>query len=142
MKKILCCGGRKFNEKGQKTEAEAMLEKAVELGVPIEDIVIENESETTKDNIINALTWIENNYEIKEINRIVIVTTTFHMKRTLLLAKRILPDHIEVIPCPVDDNNTKRDNWFANKVGYERAVGEVVGIVDYAKKKEIDSFEI
>lgn len=142
IQKILCCGGRKFNEYGKKTEAFAMKEKAIELGVKEDDILIESESETTKENILNAVKAIRTHCNMDRMNQVILVTTSFHMKRSILLAEKYFPKHVKIIPCPADDIKTRRDTWYQNKVGYERAVGEVIGIADYARKKEIEGFEI
>lgn len=142
VKKLFMCGGNKFAEDGIVTEAEAMKKKAMELGVKEEDILIETKSETTKENIINALTCIKRYYDIEKLDKIILVTTSFHMRRSILLAKKYFPKHICFIPCPAEDIRTNRNSWYKNKVGYERAVGEVIGIVDYAKQNEIESFEI
>jgi len=138
--KLLFCGGKKFSEDGKETEAKAMLKKAVELGVATEDIHTESDSFSTIENVKNAAKYIE--AEMPDVKKVILVTTTFHMKRSLLLARKVFPQNVDIIPCPADDINTKRDTWFNNKAGVERAVGEVIGIVDYINKKEIDSFEI
>lgn len=142
IKKILCCGGIKFSEDGKETEASAMKKRAIELGVNEEDILIETKSQTTRENIFNALNCINKYYDIEKLNKIIIVTTSFHMRRSMLLAEKYFPKTVKIIPCPADDTRTKRDTWYNNKIGYERAVGEVLGIVDYARQNEIKSFEI
>lgn len=142
VKKLMMCGGNKFCDNGRVTEAEAMKQKAVAMGVKEEDILLETKSETTKENIINALKCIREHYDTESMDKVILVTTSFHMKRSILLAEKHFPEHIKIIPCPCEDTRTNRNSWYKNKVGYERAVGEVIGIADYAKQKEIDSFEI
>ena len=71
-----------------------------------------------------------------------LVTTAYHMRRSLAIARYLFPDHIEIIPCPANDNNTRRDNWMNTPVGIERAKGEAMNIVRCVINGVIPDFEI
>lgn len=140
--KIICCGGKKFSDNGTDLESLAMKKKAISLGVDENDIEVESESKDTMENILNGAKFLEEYKKSKHIKKVILITTTFHMKRSMLLAKKYFPKDVEIIPCPADDLLTKRDTWYKNQEGYERAVGEIIGIKEYAKNNIIDSFEI
>ena len=70
------------------------------------------------------------------------VTTTYHMRRSLAIARYLFPEHIEIIPCPANDTNTRRDNWMNTSVGIERAKAEAMKIAECVVNGVIPDFEI
>ncbi len=138
--KMLLCGGR--TENGTLSEAEMMRRKAIELGIPNEDILVEELSLSTKENMLCALLPLDRAFKLSRIQRILLVTTTYHMRRCLLMAQAYMPRWIEISPCPADDVNTRRDTWFQNENGYLRAKDEAWKIVCYINEKSIEDFEI
>ena len=64
------------------------------------------------------------------------------MRRSLAIARYLFPLHIEIVPCPAGDNNTKRNNWMNTQAGIERAKGEALNIVRCVKNGVIPDFEI
>lgn len=47
-----------------------------------------------------------------------------------------------VYPCPVDDMNTKRDNWMNSEEGRKRAITETANIIRCVKNGVFPDFEI
>lgn len=141
--KLLLCGGtvRGFPE-GTMTESEHMYQRALELGVKPEDIIVENSSNNTVENILGALMELQRAFWLNRIKKVLLVTTTYHMRRSLAIAKYLFPEHIEVLPCPADDNNTRRDNWMKSKEGRERALAEVLNIITCVENGVFPDFEI
>lgn len=141
--KVLLCGGalREFSD-GKYTEVEHMRKKALELGVPAEDIIMENTSQNTVENMLYALVELQRTFWLNRVRKVLLVTTTYHMRRSLALARYLFPAHIEVIPCPADDNTTRRDNWMNTPKGIERAKGESLNIVRCVKNGVIPDFEV
>lgn len=141
--KVLLCGG-KFREtaQGMMTEAQIMKNKAIELGVKEEDILLEENSMTTKENIICSILPLEREYKLSNLRKIILVTTHYHMRRSMLMAKTYLPNWIEVIPCPAEDVNTNRENWYTNEKGRNRAMEEAWKIICYINEGSIQDFEI
>ena len=85
---------------------------------------------------------IKNNM-LKTCIKIAIVTSSFHMRRSLVIAKRIFEnDNVKIISLPGEDNSTRRAKWFTNDNGRARAIGEVEKIIDYVCQGRIDDFEI
>ena len=141
--KIMLCGGaiRDFSE-GACTEAEHMCKKALELGVPKENIIMENSSQNTVENILYALVELQRVFWLNRVRKVMLVTTTYHMRRSLEIARYLFPKHIEVIPCPADDNSTTRTNWMNTPKGVERAKGEVQNIAGCVRNGVFPDFEV
>ena len=141
--KIILCGGKLRNfPDGNYTEAEHMQQAALLLGVSAADIIVENTSQNTVENLRFALTELEKTRDLNKVQSVLLVTTAYHMRRSLAIAKNILPKHIAVFPCPANDTNTRRDNWMNTPVGTERAKSEAMKIVSYVVSGIIPDFEI
>jgi uncharacterized SAM-binding protein YcdF (DUF218 family) len=140
--KIMLCGGaiRNFPE-GEIIEADYMYSKTLELGVPEQDVILEKISKSTIENILCSLLELQREFCLNKVTTVLLVTATFHMRRSLALARYLFPDNIRVIPCPADDNNTKKDNWQNTAKGSERARGEAINIIRYVKNNIIPDFE-
>lgn len=141
--KLLLCGGkvRDFPD-GSCSEAEHMRQAALELGVAAEDLILENASQNTVENIRYGLEALQSVFRIEDVRRVLLVTTAYHMRRSLAIARRLFPAHIAVIPCPANDNNTRRENWMHSPAGTARAKGEAMKIVRYVLDGVIPDFEI
>lgn len=141
--KLLLCGGkvREFQE-GTMKESEHMYRRAIELGVKSEDIIVENCSQSTVENMLGALMELQKEFWLNRVKKVLLVTTTYHMRRSLSIARYLFPAHIEVLPCPADDNNTRRDNWMKSNKGRERALAEVINIITCVANGVFPDFEI
>ena len=141
--KILLSGGsvHEFPE-GRMTESEHMRMRAVESGAAPEDIIVENASRNTVENMLGSLMELQRSFWINRVKRVLLVTTNFHMRRSLALARYLFPAHIEVLPCPADDNNTKRENWMKSEDGRKRAIDEVMNIISCVENGLFPDFEI
>lgn len=78
--KLIMSGGQGKGE--DIPEAEAMAEYAINLGIPKEDIIIENKSRTTNENLRFSHALMKPNAKF------CIVTNSYHVYRALVLAKR------------------------------------------------------
>lgn len=141
--KIMMCGGavREFPD-GECMEAEHMCKRALELNVSIEDIILERTSQNTVENILCALVELQRIFWLNKIRKVLLVTTTYHMRRSLAIAKYLFPPHIDIVPCPASDDNTNRDNWMNTQKGIERAKGEALNIIKCVHNGVIPDFEI
>lgn len=141
--RMMLCGGKTRSFAGRNmTEAENMYEKALELGVPKTSIIMENNSQNTIENILYALLELQRSMWLNKVKSVLLVTTTYHMRRSLHLARYLFPAHISVYPCPADDTTTKRDNWMNSNEGTERARAEALNIVSCVNNGVIPDFEI
>lgn len=78
------------------SEAHYMARILKENGVPEEAILIENEAQTTKENMICGTLVINRLLRLQNVKRICIVTSANHMRRSLALAKLLLPRSVEI----------------------------------------------
>ena len=141
--KLLLCGG-KLRElpTGTCSEAEHMRKAVLEQGVAEENIILENSSQNTIENLLFSLIELQRNFWLNKVRRVLLVTTAYHMRRSLAIARYLFPEHITIVPCPANDNNTRRDNWMNTSVGIERAKCEAMNIVRYVLNGVIPDFEI
>lgn len=141
--KIMLCGGKMRNfPKQSMTEADNMYQKALELGVPETSIIIEKSSQNTIENILCSLLELQRSMLLNKVKSVLLVTTTYHMRRSLQIAKYLFPPHISVYPCPADDTATKSDNWMNTPEGIDRVKNEALKIVEYVNNGVIPDFEI
>lgn len=80
--KIIACGGITAGHKI--TEAEVMEKLLLAEGVPQKDIILENKSRTTIENFLNAAKIIGEGKR----GRFLIVTSDYHVRRSVLTARR------------------------------------------------------
>ena len=141
--KIMLCGGalQDFPD-GKCSEAEQMCKAVLEAGIAKENIILENSSQNTVENILFALVELQRAFWLNNVHKVLLVTTAFHMRRSLAIARYLFPAHISVIPCPANDTNTRRDNWMNTPAGIQRAKGEAMNIVRCVNNGVIPDFEI
>lgn len=141
--KILLCGGKIRNFSSERmTEADNMYQKALELGVPESSIIIEGSSQNTIENILCSLLELQRSMWLNRVKSVLLVTTTYHMRRSLHIARYLFPSHIKVYPCPADDTTTKRDNWMNTPEGIDRVKKEALNIVKCVNNCVFPDFEI
>lgn len=111
VKKIIPSGGVEWDHNGERiSEANLMARVLRENGVPEEDIILENEARTTKENIIYGTLQIIRNYK-KIVDSVIVVTSVWHMKRGIALAKALFPGKIKVYAYPSYPAGTVED-WL------------------------------
>jgi uncharacterized SAM-binding protein YcdF (DUF218 family) len=81
--KVIVSGGVDRGE--QRSEAEVMAELATHFGVPDENIILEDQSTSTFENILFSKKIIEE----KGIHTLTIVTDPYHLRRAALVAKKM-----------------------------------------------------
>ena len=141
--KIMFCGGKVRDFSGESmAEADHMYQKALELGIPETSMIIEKSSQNTIENILCSLLELQRSMWLNQVKSVLLVTTTYHMRRSLQIAKYLFPSHISVYPCPADDTTTKRDNWMNTPEGIDRVKKEALKIVGYVNDGVIPDFEI
>ena len=141
--KIMLCGGKMRSFPGESiAEADHMYRKTIELGIPETSIIIEKSSQNTIENILCSLLELQRSMWLNKVKSVLLVTTTYHMRRSLQIAKYFFPSHISVYPCPADDTSTKRDNWMNTSEGIDRVTKEALKIVGYVNDGVIPDFEL
>lgn len=136
--KILFSGG----DNGEFFESVPMKEMALESGVPEKDIIMETNSTNTKENVIESLLVLDEYLGLKNIQRIMICTAFYHMRRCHLTLQKYAPSWIEYSFYPVLDKTTRPDNWWNYENGRNRVCKEIKGLIHYAKIGDILDFKI
>ncbi|MCR2821056.1 YdcF family protein [Lederbergia panacisoli] len=134
--KILFSGGVAWNGNSL-PEAIVLKNKAIELGIPETDILVETLSTNTKENILASLLVLDRFFDLHKVKRLLIVTASYHMQRTHLTLKTYMPSWIEFSLCPAEDQSTKKENWFLNVHGRKRVTEESRKIIRYIKEGAI-----
>lgn len=130
--KILFSGGVKW-EQNQFTEAIMLKNEALKLGIPEQDILIEDLSLHTKENVLASLLVLDRAFYLHNIKRLLVVTSHFHMRRLHLTLKTYMPSWIQFTLCPVKDQLTNADNWFLTDIGRKRVETETKKLINYVK---------
>ena len=94
------------------------------------------------ENILCSLLELQRSMWLNKVKSVLLVTTTYHMRRSLHIARYLFPSHIKVCPCPADDTTTKRDNWMNTPEGIDRIKKEATNIVKCVNNGVIPDFEI
>lgn len=124
-------------------EADKMKELAIEAGINENDIILENTSNNTFENIDNAMSLLKN--EIDTIKNITVITSEFHLKRCYAILKKNYPN-INITLVAVKDGFSDSDNWFLSdnswNSGRSLATYEAHLLIKYAKENKIEDLEI
>jgi uncharacterized SAM-binding protein YcdF (DUF218 family) len=102
IKKILISGGSGLLLQQQYKEAEQLKKVLLEMNIPDQDILIENQSKNTRENALFSAQILKKNFPG---NKILLITSGYHMRRSLGCFKKagINPD-----PFSVDEHSGKR----------------------------------
>lgn len=133
VKYIVPSGGVKWDYEGERlSECEIMTRVMIEDGVPAEAIIPENEATTTKENMIYATLQINRKTKLRGFDHIIIVTSETHMKRSIALAKALLPRKFTVSAYPSYPEGGK-EAWLADPANLailDKAILLLKGLVD------------
>ena len=115
VKTIIPSGGVLWDIDGEKlSEAQYMARVLSENGVPENAILIENEATTTKENMIFGALQILRRSKFYSDKRVIIVTSEWHMKRSLELARAFMPRFVKLSPYPAKIKESL-DTWLSDK---------------------------
>lgn len=138
--KLLFCGGRVQRTKfGEMAEYRSMLAAAQQLDLPMEAICTEERSMNTAENFKFSREILAR--QIPRGGSVILVTTAYHMRRAIMLARRILPEY-RFIPATADCGSTRRSNWQLTEKGIRTAHAEAEKLAEYARKGYIENIEI
>ena len=107
------------------SNAAAMREHALSLGVPSEAIIIEEYSETTRENA--ALT--NTVFTEREFRRVILVTSGYHQRRANLEFRNSVGGDVVVLNNPVARDNQWSQWWWITPGGWWLAGSEIVKIL-------------
>lgn len=99
IKKIILSGGSGRLLQQQVRESQTLKDVLIRMAVPEEDIILENESRTTHENIKYTTELLKMKPELKNI---LLITSGFHMRRSLACCKK---NNLRVTPFSVDERS-------------------------------------
>ena len=138
IKKIVFMGGTNGisnSDNSKIAEAIKMKELALTLGVDNNDILVEDASNNTFENIENGMKLLPT-----DIRHITIITSEFHLKRCYAILKKKYPN-VLVTMIASYDGETDRNNWFlsdnSRDTGRSIVMYEAKLLIKYAKENKI-----
>ena len=142
VKIIIPSGGVEWEtEDGKISEALFMTEMLKELGVPEEAIIVENEARTTRENMLYSTIQMCRKIKLSKINRVIIVTSPSHVRRSLIHANMLLPKTVEVSAYAAQSEMDSKENWFnypESTEFVEKELGWLKGLVTNEKVEDIE----
>lgn len=112
------------DEPADVTESIIMREISLKLGIPADDFAIDAGSRNTKENLENA----KEHMRAKGYKTCLIVTSSTHMKRALLVSKKL---GMECYPAPVADNTVYRTGPADRLSLLRESLWEFLGLTIY-----------
>lgn len=144
IKKIIFSGGANgVSNQNNDTIPEAikMRNLAIEMGIDENDILVDDKSNNSFENVDNAFNLIDD----KDISSIAIITSEFHLKRCMAIIKNKFPD-LEVILIHSKDGFSDSDNWYLSdnswNSGRSLATYEANLLIKCAKEEKIADIDI
>ena len=92
-------------------------------------VTVENESRNTIENAYAISQLLKNKPEAKEI---LLITSSYHMKRSLLILASSLPKEVRITPYTPPKELIRKDEWFKTWIGVEITGREIIKYA-YAK---------
>lgn len=129
--KIIVSGG--LNQETGLVEGNLMAAKLLSLGVPREDILIENKATNTLENVLFSKKLLDEVLGLDTIKVIVAVVKNYHARRALMALKKQMPPHItfKVASYFSPVFNFTKDSWHQSKFGRKKITGELAKIKKY-----------
>ena len=110
-------------------EAEVMKAVAVDIGVPAEAILLEEAAKNTHDNVLLTKQILDRH----SWNRILLVSSPYHMRRATLAWQRLAPG-IVVVPTPVPQSQFYTHDRGASLEQIRGILHEYVALIDYWRR--------
>lgn len=110
--KLVLSGGVEWETPdGKKSEAKMMQEYCLNNGVKAEDIILDELSLTTAENMICSTLAFGREYEyVSEVKNLLLITSEYHLRRSTLLAEALLPRCVKIHPVAAK-GYINRKNW-------------------------------
>ncbi len=113
--KILVSGG--INRVTGDNEALVISEKLISLGVNEKDIILEDKSTNTLENVLFSKDVIEKTIGLNHIKTIIVIVKNYHSRRVLMTLKKHFPNNIKFLVASYEIYEFNKDNWFESDKG-------------------------
>lgn len=134
--RILVSGG--INRITGENESEEMSKKLVAMGVDQKDILLEDKSTNSLENVLFSKDVIEKEIGFNVIKKIVAVVKHYHSRRALMTLKKHFPETVKLIPVTYEIYGFTKDNWFTSEAGMEKVLSEWEKIPKYLSQGDIE----
>lgn len=143
VKKIITSGYTRNINGNMINEGEVLKDKAIQMGVNPQDIIVENSASNTYENFSFSRALLIKHDLLKSRKTIGIATTTYHMRRSFGIAEKVFEnDNVRLVMFPGDDNSSNRNTWATNDKGRERCYSEAGKILWMVREGMINDWEI
>lgn len=124
---ILPTGGVKWEtELGELSESSLLKHYLLELGVPEDVILQEDEAKTTVENMLYATILMQRVLKIRTVRKVAVVTSAAHLNRAMRHAENYLPRSVKVYGFCIPQPESDADHWFLNPVQKARTERELL----------------
>ena len=134
--KILISGGK--NRVTGENEAVRLYSELMKFGVEQKDIILEDKSMNTLENVLFSKKVIEEELGFNNIKKIIAIVKHYHSRRALMTFKRHFPKYIEVVPATYVVEGFTENNWYEHPVDRGKVFSEVKKIKKYLEKGDIE----
>ena len=140
--KVVASGGVEWEYNGEMlSEAEFMKRIMVGQGVPEEDILLDNEARTTIENMICGTLVMARDKKLIFANKVIIVTSQAHMKRSLALAKALLPRKLAISSYPALQKEPMEE-WIKSEKNLKALDNAIINLKVLVDKNAVQDVEI
>ena len=116
------------------TYAENMRRQATSLGVPANDVALQDKSRSTIEDIKFSLPILQK----MNAHSIILVTSPYHIRRASLVARKYYtPMKIKVIASPAQKSIFNPNGWWRRHEDTQFVVWEYIGMVQYLLKGQL-----
>ena len=142
VRRIISSGGvlREYNGK-MVSECHIMADVLMKNGVPSDAIIIEDRATTTRENMIFGTLLLNRATRLAGVDKLTVITSVWHMKRSLGLARCFLPRKVRAIgapaPLPCDESA-----WLASVENRVIVDNEIRFLKDLQDNKIIEEKDI
>ena len=142
IKHIVSSGGVRWEHNGEMiSEADIMAQTLIESNVPEDAVIMEDQALTTRENMICGTLQINRKTRFNNVNRVTVITSFWHMKRSLALAKTFLPRGVTVYGYPVLSAQS-REEWLRSEDNVRLLDSEIRLLKDLADTRIIEDIEM
>lgn len=118
-------------------EALRLRQRAMELGVPAEAILVETDSTTTDASIRRTVSLVDQLFGWYQLQSVILVSAPHHMRRVKLSIRQQIPAAIQLICCPDDRPDLRPENWWHSPAGLTAVARELEKVRTYALRGEV-----
>lgn len=118
-------------------EAERLRDRAVELGVPLEAIMLESDSVNTLENVRMSVAVTEEAIGWRNLSHVILVSAPYHLRRVKRALAHYIPRSVRISCCPDSRTDITRENWWHTAEGRHMVYRELEKVRTYAGQGEL-----